>query len=104
MLCHKEVKRIAKELAGAAYENFAKEDKFYKAYPYQIAFIKRHWQNFVPIARSTLLYMLSKPEYTEAMKADIFEIYVKDYELQQVKSVPASQAAGLTYAPSQGNA
>lgn len=89
MLCHKEVRRIAKELAGAAYEDFAKNDDFYKKYPSQNQFIVRHWKNFVGIARNTLVYMLSQP-HSDEMKADIYEIYVRDRILQDVESVPVA--------------
>lgn len=92
MLCHKEVRRIAKELAGAAYEDFAKNDDFYAKFPNQNKFIARHWQNFVGIARQTLVYMLGQ-NYPEAMKEDIFDIYTKDRILQDVQSMPIQGSA-----------
>lgn len=92
MLCHKEVRRIAKDLAGAAYEDFAKNDEFYKNFPNQNLFIARHWKNFVGIARETLVYMLGQ-NYPEAMKEDIFDIYTKDRMLQDVQSMPVQGSA-----------
>ena len=89
--CHVEVRRIAKELAGAAYEDFAKNDEFYKVWPNQNLFIAKRWKVFVEIARSTLVYMLGQPGTSEAMKADLYDIIIKDRELQAVQSVPASE-------------
>lgn len=103
-LCHKEVRRIAKEMAGAAYENFAKNDQFYKTFPNQNKFIARHWKNFIGIARNTLLYMLGNPSYSDVMKADIYEIYVKDRMLQDVRSIPAAEAMDFPVMPIQGSA
>ena len=91
--CHKEVRRIAKELAGAAYESFAQNDAFHDMWPNQNLFIAKRWKNFVGIARSTLVYMLGQPEHSDAMKADLYEIIIADRELQQVQTVPASQLA-----------
>ena len=105
MLCHKHIKKMSKELAGAAYENFAKNDEFYKAFPNQNAFIARHWKNFIGIARQTLVFIMDKSSnYPEAMKAEAFEIYMQDRMLQDVRSVPASQAANLPMMQPMGNA
>ena len=34
-LCHKSVREIAKDMAGAAYEELAKNDQFYSQHPNQ---------------------------------------------------------------------
>lgn len=82
--CHKAVREIARELAGAAYEDFAKNDDFYKNFPNQNLFIARHWKNFVGIARNTIVYMLGQ-NYPEAMKQDLLDVYIKDRTLQDVQ-------------------
>lgn len=81
--CHKEIRKIAREMAGAAYEELAKDDVFYKNYPNQNVFIGRHWKNFVGDARKTLALMLGQ-NYDAAMKKDIFDILIKDRELQML--------------------
>ena len=91
--CHKAVRELAKELAGAAYEDFAKNDEFYKTFPNQNLYIAKRWKNFVAVARSTMVYMLGKSHYPEAMRADLYDIIVKDRELQHVQSVPAADFA-----------
>jgi hypothetical protein len=86
-LCHKAVREIAKEMAGASYEELAKEDAFYKRFPNQNLFIAKHWKNYLPFARHSLLQILGG-DYPDAVKQDTFEIYLKDRELQQVESAP----------------
>ena len=88
MLCHKEVRRIAKDIAGAAYEQMAHEDIFYKAYPDQKYFIERHWKSFIPDARRALLQILSG-NYPESMKEETLEIFLQDKTLQAVNDLAA---------------
>lgn len=96
---------MARELAGAAYEDFAKNDDFYKEFPSQNKFIARHWKNFIGIARNTLIFIMdAKSNYPEQMKADAFEVYMQDRMLQDVRSVPASSAMNFPMMPAQGNA
>lgn len=92
-LCHKSVKKIAREIAGAAYESLAKDNVFYKAYPNQRAFINQFWGSFVGQARKSLVTMLDG-NYPAMMKEEIFDIYVKDRTIQQVnaqQTMPAVQ-------------
>lgn len=86
MLVHKEVRKIAKGIAGAAYEQLATDDIFYKAYPRQNEFIRTYWIAFIPQARQALLQMLGG-EYPEAMKEEIFDIYQKDWSLQEANKL-----------------
>lgn len=81
MLIHKEVRKIAKEIAGASYEELAKDNLFHKTYPSQKKFVERHWRNFIGHARQSLVTMLGG-DYPEVMKKEIFDIYVKDRSLQ----------------------
>jgi len=92
MLCHKEIRRISKEMAGAAYEELAKDGMFYKEYPKQKDFIARHWKNFIGHARSSLFQMLSG-NYPESVKEEIFEIVVQDRTLQAVNDLEVKGSA-----------
>lgn len=86
MLVHKEVRKISKGIAGAAYEQLAKDDVFFKAYPNEDEFIRKYWVAFIPQARQALLQMLGG-EYPEAMKEEIFDIYQKDWSLQEANKL-----------------
>lgn len=103
-LCHKEVRRIAKELAGAAYEDFAKNDAFYKMWPNQNLFIAKRWKSFVGIARNTLVYMLGQPHYSDAVKADLYDVIVKDRIIQDVQENAGPPIEQLAAALPQGTA
>lgn len=92
MLCHKEIRRIAKGIAGAAYEQMAREDTFFKAYPDENAFIERHWKNFIPDARKSLVALMSG-DYPEKIKEDAFNIFVQDRTLQAVNDLEARGSA-----------
>ena len=94
--CHKAVRAIAKEMAGAAYEEMAKNDGFYALHPNQNLFIAKNWKYFVGYARTSLVQILGG-DYPEAVKADTFDIYLKDRALQDVQS-------GGYMAPAQGSA
>lgn len=82
--CHKAVREIAKEMAGAAYENLAEDNDFYQRFPSQNKFIAGNWKSFVGYARQSLLKILGGT-YPEAMKAEVFDVYVKDRVLQDVQ-------------------
>lgn len=91
MLCHKELRKIAKGIAGAAYEQFAKDDLFYKNYPDQNAFIERHWKNYVGHARNAMIQMLSDTSLSTSMKDEVAEIIFQDRTLQAVNNLAAVQ-------------
>jgi hypothetical protein len=94
MLCHKAVREIAKEMAGAAYEELAKNDDFHQGHPNQNLFIAKNWKSFVRHARASLLQILGG-DYPDAMKADTYDIYMKDRILQDVQEgVPMSIPQG----------
>ena len=86
MLCHKSIRKIAREIAGAAYEEFACDDVFFKAYPDQKYFVERHWKNFINQARQSITAMLGG-DYPDSMKEDLFEIVVQDRTLQAVNDL-----------------
>ena len=92
MLCHKEVRKIARGIAAAAYEDLARDDVFYKAYPDQKKFVERHWKNFIGAARKSLVQMLGE-NYPEHIKEHVFDVYVQDRTLQAVDDLQVQGTA-----------
>lgn len=94
MLCHKAVRQIAKEMAGTAYEELARNDQFFQIHPNQNLFIAKNWKHFISFARQSLLRILGG-NYPDAVKADTMDIYIKDRVLQDVQEgVPMSIPQG----------
>lgn len=89
-LCHKSVREIAKDMAGAAYEELAKNDQFYSQHPNQNLFIAHNWKEFLGFARKSLLDIMGG-DYPEAMKNDAMDIFIKDRVLQDVQEGIAVQ-------------
>lgn len=92
MLCHKQIRKIAKEIAGAAYEQFAHEDVFYANYPKVDMFVKRHWKTYIPDARNSLIQIMAG-NYSEVIKEEAFEIFVQDKTLQAVNNLQVQGSA-----------
>lgn len=82
---HKVIKDVAVGIAEAAYENLAQDNDFYKAWPNRRHFVRKSWPTFITHARNSLVEMLRRPEYTEAMKEEIVEILALDRTLSPVQ-------------------
>lgn len=83
---HKLFADTAKEICGAFYEDACSIDPtLYKLWPKPGPFIRAHWQQFVPAARDSLLAILAG-EYSEIMKAPIFEAFLQDSALNAPQS------------------
>lgn len=89
-LCHKSVREIAKDMAGAAYEEMSKHDGFYQQHPNQNLFIAKNWKYFLFYARQSLLAILGG-NYPDAMKQDVMTVYINDRVLQDVQDGAAIQ-------------
>jgi hypothetical protein len=89
-LCHKSVREIAKNMAGAAYEELAKNDQFYTQHPNQNLFIVHNWKYFLGYARQSLVAILAG-DYPDAVKADTMDVLLKDRVLQDVQEGPIMQ-------------
>ena len=79
--CHKLLENIAKEICGAAYEDMAKDDIFFKHWPNQKMFIKKQWGNFVKPARESLAQLLGRPDWPEEQKELMMEALFYDRAL-----------------------
>lgn len=75
---HKMIADVAKGCCREAWENLAKQNKFYQRYPSADAFVIACWPQYLPVARNILIGMLGNPKYTEAMKAEIYDVLLKD--------------------------
>lgn len=78
--CHRMVKEVAQGITEHFYETAARDDKFYKQFPSAKTFVKAYWQHMVKPARETLVYMLSQPQYSDRIKAEIHEALILDHE------------------------
>lgn len=81
-MAHRQVASVAKELAGCAYDELAKNNQFYATEPSQRNWVKRNWILFCEEARKALAQSLNSPTMTEHMKAKIHEALVLDHHLK----------------------
>lgn len=79
---HKLVAQTAREMAGAIYEELAKNNEWYKANPSQTEFIERVHGSLLVQARDVLASMLALPNYPETLKEQIAEALILDNQLQ----------------------
>ena len=87
---HKLVASVAKEMAGAVYEQCAKDNDWYRLNPSQKRFIEDHHGTFLEQARQVLGAMLQNPAYDEKTKEEIAEALIKDNELSVGHGVQTS--------------
>lgn len=87
--CHSLIKKTAQEIAGAAYEQLAQDDTFFKIWPNQKDFINKNWSAFIKETRRVLATMLADPNFNEVAKADIADALIKDAQL------PGNQGAQI---------
>lgn len=96
--CHKRIAKVAKELAGASYEELMSHDVLYKMWKkknpglegkrLQLKFINDKWGLYVPAARATLTLLLREP-IDERVKEEIMQILVLDSTLVRGRVSPA---------------
>lgn len=80
---HKLVAETASQMAGALYEELAKNNVWYKKNPDQQAFIRLMTPKLLEQARRVLAGMLASPAYADTVKADIFSALTKDATLKR---------------------
>lgn len=80
IVVHKLVAETAKGIAGAAYEDLALDDWFYRHNRSPHAWINDNWGRFIVAARQSLAGMLEGP-YDEQTKHQIYEALIADTEL-----------------------
>lgn len=83
---HKLVRKTAKELAGAFFDNMdvfhdgrvERTTAFRAQCPDQHAFIEMYWTDFVVIARKTLAHILTQPGTTQIQKDAIYDALLNE--------------------------
>lgn len=92
-VCHRMIAETAKELCAAEYEmNCGLSNDFYKAYPVQKKYVRRHWKNMIAAARKTLTACLKSPNLSENQKDQIMEALLLDRTLPQGDLQPTNQS------------
>ena len=94
--CHKLVAKTAKEICAAVYEELARDNAFYNAWPNQRAFVRVHWAQFIEHARSTMTDMLTG-NYPESMKDEIMDALTKDWSLRGLNAQASSAKPTLLH-------
>lgn len=91
--CHRQVRDIAKALAGEMYEMLMGNDEFWKVWREQNQdatrkqledrFIERNWGRFIGEARKALVMMLRDPTISETAKEQVVDVLEKDASLMR---------------------
>ena len=74
------IRNVAKDLAGADYEQGTHSERFRKFWPDVKQFIARNWPTYVPMARTIMVDMLrrSDSEIPPAQKEAVYEALMED--------------------------
>lgn len=103
--CHKAIRKVARGLAAACYDEVMRDDLVFKTWKSQnpeiagkpklllLAFVNRNWGRFVEGARTTLALLLRQP-IDERQKEEIMEILVLDKSLVRGR-MSGQQIAGI---------
>jgi len=79
---HPHIRTVAREMAGALYEELALNNLWFGLNPSQKAFIDRVAPSLIDQARMTLGEALGRPDVAEDVKAEIAEVLFADATLQ----------------------
>lgn len=98
-MTHTLIRRTAKELAGAFWDNMdvfhdgriERTTLFRAECPDQRAFVRQYWPDFVEVARKVLTHMLTEPGRTQGEKDTIFDALLKDrgFQTDPEKAAPS---------------
>lgn len=77
-MVHEQIADTAKALAREHYDQLARNNRFYKAFPDVEEFAFRKWPLYIDMARQILVGLLNKPGLDEKLKAGILEALLKD--------------------------
>lgn len=89
--CHKQIREIARAIAGELYEKLMGENQFWEVWKKQNPdatrvelerrFVDRNWGRCIGQARRALAMMLTDPSVSEAMKEEAMDVLEKDASL-----------------------
>lgn len=77
-IVHKQIADVAKGLAEEHYEQLARDNAFYAAFPKPRPFVRKNWRLYIDMARQILVHMLGDPNYPDSMKRDIHRALMLD--------------------------
>lgn len=77
-MVHKLIAATAMGMADEHYEQLARNNRFYKAWPDRPRFVQKNWIHYIHTARSVLAGMLGNPATPDEQKAVIHEALLKD--------------------------
>jgi hypothetical protein len=75
---HKMVAHLAVEMAQSVYEEYAKDNVWYRANPNRRNFVKLAAPTMIVHARATLAEMLGRDDVAEKDKIEIYEALIAD--------------------------
>ena len=75
---HYMIAHAAMEVAGAAYEELARNDDFYAVHPDQRKWMKENWQYFVPLVRESMVDQLTDENLTQEQRDEIAHALMLD--------------------------
>jgi len=83
---HRVVMRSAREFCAELYDIYAQKwPDFYKVWPSQNEFVRRHWPHFIGAARATLARLLGT-NLDEKLKIEIHDALIRDHSLAPTRS------------------
>ena len=96
--CHVQIREVAKAAAGELYERLMGDDYYYQTWRKQNPecnarelerrFVEKNWPKCIAFARATLAQLLTQPNVSEDVKAQILDVLAKDNSLIRGRSKP----------------
>lgn len=77
-MTHKLIADTAKGMAGEHYEQLARNNRFYAAWPDQAEYVRQKWELYLDVARQVLTAMLGDPNRPEDQKEVIADAILRD--------------------------
>ena len=75
------VSKTAREICGAAYQEMAKDNAFFKMWPKEKEFVNKQWGNFIRPARTALTEILNNGKYSQEVRDEIYQALLLDRAL-----------------------
>lgn len=75
---HFMIAHAAMEVAGAAYEELARNDDFYAVHPNQRKWMTENWHQFVPFVRESMVDQLTDDNLSMEQRNEIMEALMLD--------------------------
>lgn len=83
--CHEQVASIAKAMAGEIYDNWAKNNVWYRLNPDREVYVNKAWGLLLEAARGLMTDMLTRESTPEILKTQIYDALVLDNGLRRGK-------------------